>query len=263
MGRRGNPPNLVTAPPPAGPDIAGLEALIGDLQLQPPRPVGQPARARPPFGRNGSTNPLDPSEAALCLLAMAVEAKDRTLKGHCARLAHYAVALGKAIGLDAATLEALRRGPALHDIGKIWVPDAILFKPGPLTAEEWFVVREHPVVGEQMCRPLQGLQDVLPIIRHHHERPDGTGYPDGLAGSAIPLTAQILQVADVFDALTSPRPYRQPLPQPVALHSLRAKAARGIVHGELVEIFARLWAAGALKPTRPTVWRRRVPSPGT
>ncbi len=248
MGRRGIAAGRVAALHAASSRVWGLDAAASALRVEPLRLVGLPPGDRTALGDNGGADHLDPSEAALCLLAMAVEAKDRTLKGHCARLTHYAAALGRAIGLDAASLEALRRGAVLHDIGKVWISDAILFKPGPLTAEEWCVVREHPVVGEQICRPLHGLQDVLPIIRHHHERPDGSGYPDGLAGAAIPLTAQILQVADVFDALTSPRPYREPLPQPVALRALRAKAARGIVHGELVEIFARLWAAGALNP---------------
>ncbi len=247
MERRRISTSLLSALHATGSGIWGLEtAAASDRPLEPLRSADWPLWDRSSVRQPRCADPCDPDEAAIYLLALAVETKDPTLQGHCARLARYAVAMGKALDLDAATLEVLRRGGVLHDIGKIRIPDAILFKPGPLTAEEWLVVREHPVIGEQICRPLAGLKDVLPIIRHHHERPDGGGYPDGLAGPAIPLNARILQVADVFDALTSPRPYRRPLPLAVALRSLCDKAARGLLDAELVEVFARQWATPAL-----------------
>jgi putative two-component system response regulator len=144
-------------------------------------------------------------------------------------------------------MEALRRGGVLHDIGKIGIPDAILMKPGPLTPAEWAVMREHPVIGERICQPLRSMRAVLPIIRHHHERWDGKGYPDGLAGEAIPLTARILQVADVFDALTTQRPYQTPLHPALALVVLRREAARGLRDAALVDLFERLWESGRLR----------------
>jgi putative two-component system response regulator len=124
-------------------------------------------------------------------------------------------------------LKALHRGGVLHDLGKIGVPDSILLKPGPLTDVERAVVREHPVVGEKICAPLKSLRLVLPIIRHHHERWDGTGYPDGLAGEAIPLTARILQSADIYDALTTARPYKPAYSREQACATMREEVAKG------------------------------------
>ena len=127
------------------------------------------------------------------------------------------------------TFKALRRAGIVHDIGKVVVPDAILLKPGPLSTEEIAVMRKHPVVGERICAPLRTFRLVLPIIRHHHERHDGSGYPDGLRGDEIPLTAAILQLADVYDALTTDRPYRKASPPDIALqnHGRGSRAAAG------------------------------------
>jgi len=239
---------LVTALSGSEDRIRGIEAGADDFLSKPVRLAELRARVRSLLRLKRYTDQLDHAEAVLYSLALGVEAKDPHLEGHCARLAHYATALGEALGLDPATLEGLRRGGLLHDVGKIGVPDAILFKPGPLSPEEWVVMREHPAIGERICRPLRAMQDVLPIIRHHHERWNGSGYPDGLAGEAIPLTARILQVADVFDALTTQRPYRQALALAEALDVLWREAAWGYWDPALVEAFARLWAAGAFRP---------------
>jgi putative two-component system response regulator len=226
--------------------IRGIEAGADDFLSKPVHVAELLARVRSLVRLKRYMDQLDHAEAVLFSLARSVEAKDARLEGHCERLAHYAVAMGEALGLDAEGLEALRRGAVLHDVGKIGIPDALLFKPGPLTAEEWQVMREHPVIGERICQPLKSMRDVLPIIRHHHERWNGTGYPDGLAGPAIPLTARILQVADVFDALTTERPYRQPLTPADALSVLRQEVARGLWDPAVVELFGRLWESGAL-----------------
>jgi putative two-component system response regulator len=171
---------------------------------------------------------LENAEAVLFSLALGVEAKDPGLEHHCARLAHYATALGRALGLDAETLEALRRGGVLHDVGKIGVPDAILFKAGGLTSDEWQVMREHPIIGERICRPLKSMQSVLPIIRHHHERWNGSGYPDGLQGTHIPLGARIMGIVDVYDALRSARPHKGPLPHAEAVSILVEETDAGL-----------------------------------
>jgi putative two-component system response regulator len=152
---------------------------------------------------------LERAEAVLFSLARSIEARDAYTGEHCERLARYSVQLGERIGLPEEQLTALRRGGVLHDIGKVAVPDAILLKPNPLTKEETEIMKQHTIVGERICSPLKSLRLVLPIIRHHHEKLDGSGYPDGLKGEGIPLTARVLQTVDVYDALTTPRPYNR------------------------------------------------------
>ena len=148
------------------------------------------------------------SEHVVFALAAAAEAKDAYTESHTLRVANTAVHLGTRLGLQESDLVALYRGGLIHDIGKIGVPDAILRKPGPLNAEEERQMRAHPVIGENIVRPLTSVADTLTIIRHHHERFDGGGYPDGLCGHKIPLLARIVSVCDAYDALASDRPYR-------------------------------------------------------
>jgi putative two-component system response regulator len=142
--------------------------------------------------------------------------------------------------LEDQDLEALYRGGYLHDIGKVSIPDRILFKPGPLDAEEWETMRTHPQRGEDICKPLRSLERVLPIIRHHHERWDGSGYPDGLSGAQIPRLARILQMADIYDALTSARPYKEAMPAQNALEIMQRETEKGWRDPELMETFTRL-----------------------
>jgi putative two-component system response regulator len=148
------------------------------------------------------------SEHVIFALAAAAEAKDAYTETHTQRVANTAVHLGTRLGLQESDLVALYRGGLIHDIGKIGAPDAILRKPGPLNAEEERQMRAHPVIGESIVRPLPSVADTLAIIRHHHERFDGGGYPDGLCGHKIPLLARIVSVCDAYDALASDRPYR-------------------------------------------------------
>jgi putative two-component system response regulator len=148
--------------------------------------------------------------------------------------------LGESLGLRDEDLQELRVSCWLHDIGKIGVPESILLKPGPLNAEETKMIREHPVIGERMCAPLKVLRRILPVIRHHHEKMDGSGYPDGLRGEAIPLKARILQVADVYDALTTNRPYRGALAPEEALQILFSEAAQGWLDAAVVWKFSQV-----------------------
>jgi putative two-component system response regulator len=150
------------------------------------------------------------------------------------------------LGLPRDQRIALRRAGVVHDIGKIGVPEHVLLKKGPLTPEEWVIMKEHPAVGERICSPLKSFRLVLPIIRHHHEKLDGSGYPDGLRGDEIPLTARILQITDVFDALTTDRPYRAALPAEVAHSMMREEARRGWWDVSLLEEFEALVATSAL-----------------
>lgn len=148
------------------------------------------------------------SEQLIFALAAAAEARDPYTDSHAHRVASSALHLGTRLGLPEADLVALYRGGRIHDIGKIALPDAILLKPGPLTAEEERQMRFHPVIGESIVKPLRTAANLLPIVRHHHERFDGGGYPDGLCGYKIPLLARIVSVCDAYDALASDRPYR-------------------------------------------------------
>ncbi len=141
-------------------------------------------------------------------LARLVEAKDECTGDHCSRLARHAELFGTKLGLGGRDIAALKSGAILHDIGKLAMPDRILLKPGPLDEQEWLLMKQHTVIGAMLCNELKSLRGAVPIIRHHHEHWNGSGYPDGLTGSEIPLLAQVFQLLDVFDALTSARPYK-------------------------------------------------------
>jgi len=160
---------------------------------------------------------LDTSESILFSLANALEAKDFYTAGHSERVADLAVAIGRRMNLKERDIESLRRGGLIHDIGKIAVKESVLLKPGRLTEEEMGHVRSHPKRGFEICSPLKSLEPCLPIIRSHHERMDGEGYPDGLSGNEIPLTARITAVADAYDAMTTNRPYRNGMSEERAL----------------------------------------------
>jgi putative two-component system response regulator len=180
------------------------------------------------------TDELDNAETVLFSLALSIEAKDPYTEGHCDRLSKYSVALGEKLGLPQDLRVALRRGGLVHDIGKLSVPEHIL-KPGPLTPEERKIMEQHTITGERICAPLRSFRHVLPIIRHHHEKQDGSGYPDGLKGAQVPLTARILQVTDIYDALTTDRPYRKALPVEKAFAILREEVKRGWWDSSLVD----------------------------
>jgi putative two-component system response regulator len=180
------------------------------------------------------------TEAVVLSLGRTIESRDPLTHGHSIRLVEYTTLLGERVGLGEEDLAALRVGSLIHDIGKVAVPDAILLKPGPLTASERAIIDQHPIVGESICAPLESLRNTLPIIRHHHERMDGSGYPDGLCGDEIPLFARILQIADIYDALTSNRPYRKALSPEEALAELSKEAHSGWIDGLLVDQFKQL-----------------------
>jgi putative two-component system response regulator len=187
---------------------------------------------------------LDSAEAVVFALARAVEAKSLFTHGHSERVRDYTLLLADKAGIPKAQLATLEKGALLHDIGKISVPDAVLNKPGPLTAEELFTIKQHTVLGAHIVEPLRSVRSVIPMIRSHHERCDGKGYPDCLHGDAIPLEVRILSVADVYDALASVRPYRPALSHDHCLEMLIQNAARGGLDPDLVCIFCELMAEG-------------------
>jgi putative two-component system response regulator len=177
------------------------------------------------------------------LLLGALKAKIPT-HGHCERLANYSARLGSEVGLAENQITALRRAGVVHDVGKVAVPDSILLRPRGLSPEEWTLMREHPVVGERICAPLKSFRLVLPVIRHHHEKCDGSGYPDGLRREAIPITARVLQVVDVYDALTTERPYKKALSSSDAIHMMKEEVAKGWWDAEIFGQFERLVREG-------------------
>jgi putative two-component system response regulator len=226
--------------------LRGIEAGADDFLTKPFSQAELTARLRSLLRLKAYTDELEHAEAMLLTLGRTVEAKDPYTRGHCDRLSAYSVALGRALGLAPEDLRALDRGGYLHDLGKIGIPDTILLKPGGLSDAEWTIMREHPLIGERICLPLRSLKPVLPIIRHHHERWDGSGYPDRLAGEAIPLPARILQVVDIFDALTTARPYKPAFSTEAALAALREEVARGWRDPAVVNPFIELVQSGGL-----------------
>ncbi|MFN7922184.1 MAG: response regulator [Bryobacteraceae bacterium] len=221
-------------------EIAGISSGADEFLTKPLHPDVVRTRIRAMLRNKAAIDSLEEAETILFALAQAVEKRDKYTGDHCERLARYSVALGMALGLPRHQLVALHRGGFMHDIGKVCVPDAILFKKGPLTDEEWVVMRSHTVKGEEICRPMKTLAPVLPIIRNHHERWDGTGYPDGLKGEQIPLSARILQTVDIFDALTTARPYKPALTSEEAMQILEDEVRRGWRDPELVPLFQQV-----------------------
>jgi putative two-component system response regulator len=189
------------------------------------------------------TDELETADSVLCTLGLIVEGRDPHTEGHCERLAARAVELGRHLGLDEDSIVALRRGGFLHDLGKIAVPDAILKKGSDLTPAEWEIMKQHPITGENICKPLKSLLLVLPIIRHHHEHSDGSGYPDGMRAGEIPLLPRVLQVVDVYDALCTARPYKPAQTHEQAAQTMRDEARRGLWDAELVDEFFGMLAA--------------------
>jgi putative two-component system response regulator len=221
--------------------VKGIEAGADDFLNKPIFPAELFARVKSLLKLKEFTDELETAESVLCTLGLSVEARDPYTEGHCERLAARAVSLGRHLGLDEDSIIALRRGGYLHDLGKIAVPDEILKKGANLTADEWKVMKQHPVTGENICKPLKSLRLVLPIIRFHHEHSDGSGYPDGLHGNEIPLLPRILQVVDVYDALRTARPYKPALSHEQAALTMRVEAQTGLWDEELVtEFFSML-----------------------
>jgi putative two-component system response regulator len=215
--------------------MQGIESGADDFINKPVNREELLARVRSLLKIKQFTDELEHAETVLFALALSIEAKDPYTEGHCDRLSQSSEALAKRLTLTEEERIAVRRGGVIHDIGKVAVPDQILLKPGPLTPEERKVMEQHTVVGAGICSPLKSFRSVLPIIRHHHEKIDGSGYPDGLKGDAIPLTARILQIVDIYDALTTDRPYRKALTPERAFALMREEVKKGWWDGALVD----------------------------
>jgi putative two-component system response regulator len=217
-----------------------LLAGASDFIRKPYSPMELVARVRAAASKKRVTDQLDSAESMLFALARMVEAKDEGTGDHCSRLEHIAEVFGKELGFSSQELLALRRGGVLHDIGKLGIPDSILLKKGPLTDEEWHIMRQHSAIGSRLCSGLKSMKLTVPIIHHHHERLDGGGYPDGLKGADIPLLARVFQIIDIYDALASDRPYKKAFPVEKIIAIFEEETEKGWRDPELVSVFLTL-----------------------
>ncbi|TRX02637.1 HD-GYP domain-containing protein [Candidatus Methylobacter oryzae] len=228
---------MVTGIGSSGDLSCSLTARASDFISKPYYPEELIARLDSAVKHKRLTDQLDSAESMLFALARMVEAKDKNTGDHCSRLAHISVVLGRALGLEPEYLIALRRGGVLHDIGKLGIPDRILLKPDKLTDDEWKVMRQHPEIGARLVKDLKSMHLTLSIIRHHHERWDGGGYPDGLKGKDIPLLARVFQIADIYDALSNQRPYKSALSREQVIEIMEEEAGKGWRDPELTRKF--------------------------
>ena len=220
--------------------IQGIAAGCDDFLAKPVDFEELLARTRSLLRQKELVDELETVENVLVSLATALEAKDVYTRGHSERVAHYAEDLGGAVGLSRGDRRNLRRAGLLHDIGKIGIPLEYLHKPGPLTTAEYAEVKRHPAISYDICKPLRTMAPLLHLIRGHHERIDGRGYPDGFKGDEIPLVMRCLTIGDIFDALTSPRSYRDALPHDKALEIMRQEASVGMWDARLIDTFAEV-----------------------
>jgi putative two-component system response regulator len=226
--------------------LEGIAAGADDFLSKPFDAHELRARVRSLVRLKRFTDDLDSADSVILSLGRTVEARDRYTLGHCERMARYAGAFGAHLELSDEEVAALHRGGYLHDVGKVGLPDAILLKSGPLGQAERVQMEQHPLIGDALCGDLRLLRLVRPIVRWHHERLDGTGYPDHLRGDQIPLLAQIMGIVDVFDALTTDRVYRRPLTIDQACVELQQEAARGWRDPRLVDQFVALCRGGGI-----------------
>ncbi len=240
---------MITSMQGAEHEVLGIDAGADEYLTKPLHPSVLRARVRALLRHKTAIDSLDEAETILFALAQAVEARDSYTAEHCQRLATYSVALGVALGLSRPELVALYRGGFLHDIGKVSIPDSILHGSKRLTDAEWVIMKQHTVRGEEICRPMKSLAPVLPIIRSHHEKWDGSGYPDGLSGENIPLLARILQIVDIFDALITERTYKRAFTVEEATRVLEDEVTRGWRDPELVSLFISLLNRNMLEST--------------
>lgn len=222
--------------------LKGLESGVDDFISKPFNVYELLARVKNLLKLRSYINELEHAEQVIFSLAKAVEAKDNYTEGHCERLSILAQYLGSELQLPEDELLVLKRGGILHDIGKIAIDDSILLKPGPLTAEEFEIIKTHPEIGENICRPLKTLKPVLPIIRFHQERFNGSGYPEGLSRQEIPIQARIIGLVDCYDALTTDRTYRKALPSDFALQIMTKETEAGLWDPDLFKLLREILA---------------------
>ncbi|MDV2992663.1 MAG: putative cyclic di-GMP phosphodiesterase [Chroococcidiopsis sp. SAG 2025] len=229
--------------------IRGIEAGGDDFLSKPFDRLELAARVKSLVRQKRLNEDLDHASQVLFSIARAVESRDPNTGDHCERLVNLSDAFGGYLNLSRAQRRDLMWGSYLHDIGKVGIPDAVLLKTGKLTSKEWEVMRQHVLIGERICQPLRTMRGVIPIVLHHHERWDGSGYPYQLVGDQIPYLAQVFQIIDIYDALTSDRPYKRALSQEEALKVLVTETNRGWRSPELVQQFINFINSTAIPAT--------------
>ncbi len=207
--------------------IQGIETGADDFLIKPFDRLELAARVKSLVRQKRLNEDLDHAEKVLFSIARAIESRDPNTGDHCERLVTLGEAFAEFLNLSPNQIRNLIWGGYLHDIGKVGIPDVVLLKHGKLTPEEWDIMKKHVLMGEKICQPLRSMRGVIPIIRHHHERWDGSGYPDGLKEDKIPYLAQVFQMIDIYDALTSERPYKRALSQEEALSIMAEETAKG------------------------------------
>jgi putative two-component system response regulator len=237
---------LITALADTEDRIQGINAGADDFLTKPVNRHELRARVSSLVRLKRYTDDLDSAESVILSLALVIEARDAYTDGHCQRLATYATALGTVLDLSEEQQAALYRGGYLHDVGKIGIPDAVLLKPGRLNAAEYEQIKQHPVIGDRLCGGMRSLRQVRSIVRHHHERLDGSGYPDRLKGDAIPLLAQIMGIVDLYDAVTTQRPYKAAMAPERGFEELRGEVKQGWRRSDLVETFISVVESSAV-----------------
>ncbi len=239
--------------------LKGIEAGGDDFLTKPFDQLELSARVKSLIRQKRLNEDLDHAEQVLFSIARTVESRDPNTGDHCERLVERGRAFGEFLGLSRTEIRDLMWGGYLHDIGKVGVPDAVLLKPGKLTPEEWAVMQQHVLIGEKICQPLRTMRGVIPIIRHHHERWDGTGYPDGLVGDQIPFLAQVFQIIDIYDALTSERPYKRAFMPEEALAILDEETVKGWRNPKLVQQFKEFIRASGMSDRDDFVASEKLP----
>jgi putative two-component system response regulator len=217
--------------------LKAIEAGVTDFIAKPFSPEELAARVRALLELKFVTDALEDAEQVIISLARTIDARDRYTYGHSARVSLYAGLLGERVGLEGRMLATVRRGGLFHDFGKIAVRDAVLLKPGKLTTGEYAEIKRHPTEGRDLLQNMKTLLHAMPVVYHHHERMDGSGYPDGLSGEAIPITARVTTIVDVFDALTTARVYRGALSREDSLGIMADEVRKGWWDGRLVDEF--------------------------
>jgi putative two-component system response regulator len=227
--------------------VKALEVGVDDFLGKPFNRVELITKARALLKTKMYIDQLENAETVIFSLALAIEGRDPYTNGHCHRLSDYGMKLAKKIGLSEWEIDAVRKGGVIHDIGKIVVPDSILLKPTKLTPEEYEIMKIHPEAGENICKPLKSLHHVLPIIRGHQERWDGSGYPDKLSGTNIPLTARIIAIVDFYDALMTARPYKRALDVKQSLEIMSQETQDHKWDPNLMRVFQEMIISGELE----------------
>lgn len=230
---------MLTALSELGAKLEGLEAGVDDYLTKPYRPVELLTRIRSFLRVKALNDHLDDAESIIFTLARIIEAKDSYTMGHADRVSRYSVLLGKILKRSEAEIEILDKGGVLHDIGKMAIPDSILLKPGALTKEEFDIMKTHPLTGCTICERLRSAKDAIPLIRHHHEKLDGSGYPDGLKRDEIPVLVRIVTIADIYDALTTRRSYKDAWPVDKTFEVMYEEVKRGWWDGDILRIWEK------------------------